>query len=66
MRQITPVVTGGVDAHADSHEVAALDEQGHLLGGRAFPATASGYEELLAWLEGFGDVGLVGVESTGC
>jgi transposase len=65
MTEITRVVTGGVDAHADSHEAAALDEQGRLLGGRAFPATASGYEELLAWLGGFGEVGLVGVESTG-
>jgi transposase len=65
MTEITGVVTGGVDAHADSHEAAALDEQGRLLGGRAFPATAAGYEELLAWLEGFGEVGLVGVESTG-
>ena len=65
MTQIRGFVTGGVDAHAEAHHAAALDEQGRLLGVAAFPATAQGYRQLLAWLEGFGQVGLVGVESTG-
>jgi transposase len=58
-------VTGGVDAHADSHDVAALDSRGRLLGTRTFPTTLEGYRALLCWLEGFGSVGVVGVESSG-
>ena len=60
-----PVITGGVDTHADAHVAAALDRVGGLLGVRQFPATAAGYAGLLEWLGGFGDVALVGVEGTG-
>jgi Transposase len=59
------VITGGVDTHADLHVAAALDPLGGLLGVREFPATAAGYADLLRWLSGFGDLGLVGVEGTG-
>jgi transposase len=59
------VVIGGVDAHADTHEVAALDERGALLGGGQFATTFAGYAALLAWLRGFGRVEVVAVESTG-
>jgi len=59
------VVTGGVDTHLDTHVAAAVDHIGGLLGTAAFPATASGYRRLLAWLRGFGEVGRVGVEGTG-
>lgn len=31
----------------------------------AFPATQDGYERLIAWLAGFGEISMVGVESTG-
>jgi transposase len=65
MTEIPRFVTGGVDSHAESHDAAALDERGRLLGGGSFPATALGYRELLAWLESFGPVRLVGVESSG-
>ena len=58
-------VIGGVDAHADTHHAAALDERGALLGSRSFPVSASGYRELLAWLRSFGEVERIGVESTG-
>jgi transposase len=58
-------ITGGVDTHLDEHVVAALDEQGALLGVEAFEATAAGYRDTLAWLRGFGEVDLVGVEGTG-
>jgi transposase len=58
-------VIGGIDAHADSHDVAALDERGRLLGTRTFPTTPEGYRALLSWLEGFGSVTAVGVESSG-
>ena len=45
-----PVITGGVDTHADVHVAAALDRIGGLLGVRQFPATAAGYADLLEWL----------------
>jgi transposase len=60
-----PVITGGVDTHADMHVAAALDPVGGLLGVREFPATGAGYASLLRWLGEFGDVALVGVEGTG-
>ena len=46
------VVTGGVDTHQDLHVAAALDQLGRLLGTHAFPTTAAGYRQLLAWLPG--------------
>jgi transposase len=61
----TSLVTGGVDTHKDTHTVAALDAAGRLLGNETFPATATGYAALLAWLRSFGRVERVGVEGTG-
>jgi len=58
-------VTGGVDTHADNHMAAAVDHNGGLLGIESFPATETGYEDLLAWLVGFGEVSQIGVEGTG-
>jgi transposase len=58
-------VTGGVDTHADNHMAAAVDHNGGLLGIESFPASETGYEDLLAWLVGFGPVSQVGVEGTG-
>ena len=49
-----PVITGGVDTHADLHVAAALDPIGGLLGVREFPATAAGYASLLAGWAGSG------------
>jgi transposase len=60
-----PVITGGVDTHAGLHVAAALDPLGGLLGVQEFPATATGYAQLLDWLGGFGTLALVGVEGTG-
>ena len=60
-----PVITGGVDTHADLHVAAALDPLGGLLGVQEFPATGTGYAQLLDWLGGFGPITLVGVEGTG-
>ena len=59
------VITGGVDTHAEVHVAAALDPLGGLLGVQEFPATATGYAQLLDWLGGFGTITLVGVEGTG-
>jgi transposase len=59
------VVTVGVDTHADVHVAAVIDGLGRLLGSTAIPTTVEGYAELLAWAEGFGQVGCFGVEGTG-
>jgi hypothetical protein len=60
MTTIARRITGGVDTHLDVHVAAALDERGALLGVESFAATASGYRRLLAWLERFGTIELVG------
>lgn len=57
-------VIGGVDAHAETHHAAVLDQRGVLLGSRGFAATGDGYRELLCWLERFGQIEAVAVEST--
>src|SRR3954452_8769166 len=58
-------VTGGVDAHTDTHDAAALDERGRLLGTQTFLTTPEGNRALLGWLKSFGRVAVIGVESTG-
>lgn len=65
MTQDEPLVIGGVDAHADAHHTAALDERGRLLGSKRFPTMTRGYGEMLDWLAGFGVLDTVAVESTG-
>ena len=65
MTSLEGSVTGGVDAHTDTHDAAALDERGRLLGVRTFASTPDGYRALLAWLEAFGPIAVIGVESTG-
>jgi transposase len=65
MTTVAPRITAGVDTHLDVHVVAALDERGALLGVTSFETTAAGYRALVAWLRGFGDVELAGVEGTG-
>ena len=59
------LIIGGVDTHADTHTVAALNSLGQLLGHATFPANAAGYRALLRWLSGHGQVHQVGVEGTG-
>src|SRR3954453_802387 len=58
-------VMGGVDAHTDTHDAAALDERGRLLGVRSFASTLEGNRQLLAWLQAFGPIAVLGGESTG-
>jgi transposase len=58
-------IVGGVDTHKDSHTVAALNGTGRLLGTAQFPTTPDGYQELLAWLRGFGQLVRIGIEGTG-
>jgi transposase len=58
-------VTGGVDTHKDTHTAAAVDGAGRVLGSAQFAADGPGYAALLAWLETFGSLILVGIEGTG-
>ena len=60
----TSVVIGGVDCHQQTHHVVALDLHGRRLGDQAFPATSTGYQQLLSWLQTFGPIQAIGVEST--
>jgi transposase len=54
MKHQETLVVGGVDAHADSHHAAALDERGVLLGTEGFATTMDGYGEFFGWLSSFG------------
>lgn len=65
MQDSETVVIGGVDAHADTHEAAALDDRGALLGSETFATTFADYAGLLDWLRAFGRVDVVAIESTG-
>ena len=65
MTQEHTLVVGGVDSHADTHHVAALDQRGALICRTSFPTTTPGYSQLLDWLSGFGELDVVAVESTG-
>jgi transposase len=65
MKQEDTLVVGGVDAHADAHHAAALDQRGALLATASFPTTTPGYAQLLDWLRAFGEVDVIAVESTG-
>jgi transposase len=58
-------VIGGVDTHKHTHYAAAIDTNGRLLGHEEFPANGPGYGALLEWLRSFGEVVLIGVESSG-
>jgi Transposase len=59
------LVVGRVDAHADTHDAAALDERGAPSATKSFPTTTPGYRQLLAWLSSFGEIDAIAVESTG-
>jgi transposase len=65
MKHEGTLVVGGVDAHADTHHAAALDQRGALLASESFPTTAPGYRALLSWLRAFGELDVIAVESTG-
>jgi transposase len=66
MNEHDPVaVVGGVDAHADTHYAAVLDQRGALLATKSFATTTPGYAALLDWLCGFGELAAVAIESTG-
>lgn len=61
----TRQVMGGVDTHADTHTVAAIDLLGRRLGHAVFEANDTGYAALHGWLADHGTISAVGVEGTG-
>ena len=56
---------GGVDTHSLVHVAAVIDHNGGLLGIEEFEVTRAGYEKLLDWMRGHGEVMRVGIEGTG-
>jgi transposase len=62
-REATRVI-GGVDTHADTIHAAAIDDLGRELGDREFPTTPAGYRDALAFLIGYGTLGVIGIEGT--
>ena len=58
-------VTVGVDTHSDTHHAAVIDAVGRPLADAGFPTTPAGYQQLLAWARGHGQVTAFGVEGTG-
>jgi transposase len=57
-------VIGGVDTHADTIHVAAIDDLGRELGDREFATTPVGYRDAMAFLIGHGTVSVIGIEGT--
>ena len=55
----------GVDAHTDTHDAAALDQQGRLLATATFSADTAGYRRLVDWIAAWGALSAIGIESTG-
>jgi transposase len=54
----------GVDTHRDAHVAVALDHLGRRLDELEIPTTPAGYQALVDWAEGFGEIDTVGVEGT--
>ncbi len=61
--QATQVI-GGIDTHADTIHVAAIDDLGRDLGDREFPTTPAGYRDAMAFLVGHGSLSVIGIEGT--
>jgi transposase len=59
-------VTVGVDTHGDVHLAHAKDQLGRRLGTVSITTTPTGYQDLLAWAQGLGQVEALGIEGTGC
>ncbi len=57
-------IFGGIDTHADTIHVAAIDPWGRELGDQEFPTTPAGYRDALAFLTGKGEVSGIGIEGT--
>lgn len=58
-------VVGGVDTHKDLHVAAIGDERDPVLETGCFATTRQGYRQMLIWMQSFGAVRCIGIESTG-
>jgi transposase len=66
MAHLAPTrVTIGVDTHLDVHVAHAKDQLGRRLATVSIPTTPAGYQRLLAWARGLGEVEAFGIEGTG-
>jgi hypothetical protein len=59
-------VTVGVDTHGDVQVACATDQLGRNLAATRVSTTPAGYQRLLDWARGLGQVEAFGVEGTGC
>lgn len=57
-------IIGGIDTHADTIHVAAIDPWGRELGDQEFPTTPRGYTTALEFLASHGQVTAIGIEGT--
>lgn len=57
-------IIGGIDTHADTIHVAAIDPWGRGLGDKEFATTPRGYTEALEFLAAHGQVTAIGIEGT--
>ncbi|KRE94609.1 hypothetical protein ASG76_09325 [Nocardioides sp. Soil774] len=60
----TGTIFGGIDTHADTIHVAAIEAWGRQLGDQELPTTPTGYRNALAFLTGHGAVTGIGIEGT--
>ena len=58
-------VVVGVDTHAASHCAAVVETNGRLLACAQFPASGTGYGQLLNWARKFGRLDAAGIEGSG-
>jgi transposase len=59
-----PALVGGIDTHADTLHVAAIDLVGRELGDAEFPTTPAGYHAAIDFLSTFGLITAIGIEGT--
>ena len=52
----------GVDTHLDIHVGVVIDQVGRVQGTHSIPTNALGYEELLGWVQQFGDLKRAGIQ----
>ncbi len=57
-------IIGGIDTHAETIHVAAIDPWGREIDDQEFPTTPAGYQQALQFLTDFGEVTGVGIEGT--
>lgn len=58
-------LVGGVDTHLAVHQAAILTTTGEVVGNKEFLATTVGFDGMLSWMRGRGNLKSVGIEGTG-